>query len=429
MRTLRSINLKKFKKILGSSFGKATLILTSGSLVAQAITLLAAPILTRIFSPEELGVYALILTAESLFASVVCGRYDVSIVSEPNEKKIFPLIKLSFLISVIISAVASLGYGAYFILKKEDYSSYTYAIGFIFILLLLSGAIKILESYNNRYKEYKIMSYVYILRTSVQNLGAILLGFLKFGVLGILLPHTFGLIFGLKKQSESLRSKFKKVFSVGRIELIDVMKAHYRQPLFSAPAVFANRFSYSSIPIFVESLFGLTTLGYYWISYKALGLPLSVMSNNVAKVFYQEACREYDKTGKFINSFKKTSIILFVLAIPMVFALYFIAPPAFEIAFGDGWSKAGVYVQILAPMFGIRLVVNTISYGLQVANKQSMELALQIIFVIASVTCFILAKMLFSTMEQYLFSITVFYSIIYIIYFLYVMYCALGLKK
>ncbi|MGE6716268.1 lipopolysaccharide biosynthesis protein [Peribacillus frigoritolerans] len=421
--------MNRLKGRLNDGFGKAIITLISGSLVAQAITILVSPILTRIFTPTELGVYALILTAESLFGSIICGRYDASIVSEPNKKNIYPIIKLSVLITLIFSIIASLGYGFFYFVMEEEYRSYSYAIIFIFVMLVLNGLIRILEAYNNRYKEYKVMTSVYVLRTSVQNFGTVILGFLKFSVFGMLISHTAGMFFGFKKQSTTIKPHLNEIWASSKSEMVAVMKSHYRQPLYSAPAMFANRFSYASIMLFVESLFGLTALGFYSISYKVLGLPLTVMSNNIAKVFFQEASREYDETGKFINSFKKTSIILFLIAIPMVLSLYFLAPFAFEIVFGSGWNQAGVYVQILAPMFGIRLIVNTVAFGLQVVKKQHLELGLQLLFIIASISCFIIAKLMALNINQYLMSITVLFSLIYIIYYLFVMKYAFGERK
>ncbi|MDA1886859.1 lipopolysaccharide biosynthesis protein [Bacillus cereus group sp. BY105LC] len=409
-----------------NGFGKAIITLVSGSLIAQAMTILVAPLLTRIYTPKELGVYTLILTAESLFGSIICGRYDVSIVSEPNEKNIYPIIKLSILITFIFSILASIGYGTYYFILKEEYQSYSYAIILIFFMLLINGLIRVLEAYNNRYKEYKVMTSVYVLRTTLQNFGAVILGIFKFGTFGLLISHIMGMLSGLKRQSVTIKPHFKKIWGSNKNEMQGVMQSHYRQPLYSVPAMFANRFSYASIGLFIESLFGLAALGLYSISYKALGLPLTVMSNNIAKIFFQEASREYDRTGGFIKSFRKTTLILLGIAIPMVLMLYFLAPFVFEIVFGPGWRQAGIYVQILAPMFGVRFIVNTVAYGLQVVKKQGLELFLQLMFILASIASFVISKSLDFDIKQYLMSITISFSLIYITYFLAVMKYAKG---
>lgn len=399
--------------------------MTSGSLIAQTITILVSPILTRLFSPEELGVYALVLTAESLFGGIICGRYDVAIVSELEDEDVFPIIKLSAIISIIFSSIAASIYGYTYFISQESLQNYNYAVIFLFLLLFVNGLLRILESYNNRHREYKIMTSVYIHRTIVQNLGSVILGVLKFSVLGLLISHTLGMIVGLNKQAKTLRSSFRKIKAVKKKDIIKVMKKHYRQPVFSVPAVFANRFSYSSINLFIASLFGLNILGFYSISYKALGLPLTVMSNNIAKIFFKDASLEYQKEGNYKNSFRRTSIFLFILSIPMFLGMYFVVPPLFEIIFGSGWEVAGSYVRILAPMFVFRFIVNTIAYGLQVARKQIFELFLQVLFIIASVISFLLTKLLDLTVEEYLSIISITFSIIYIIYYFIVMKYAL----
>lgn len=399
--------------------------MTSGSLIAQAITILVSPVLTRLFSPEELGVYALVLTAESLFGGIICGRYDVAIVSELEEEDIFPIIKLSAIISVILSSIAAIIYGYKYFISQESQQNYTYAVIFLFLLLSVNGLLRILESYNNRHREYKVMTSVYIYRTTVQNLGSVILGLLKFSVLGLLISHTFGMLVGLNKQAKTLKASFGKIKATTKKDLIRVMKKHYKQPVFSVPAVFANRFSYSSINLFIESLFGLNILGFYSISYKVLGLPLTVMSTNIAKIFFKDASLEYQKKGNFKKSFRRTSIFLLILSIPLFLGMYFVVPPLFKVIFGSGWEVAGSYVKILAPMFVFRFIVNTIAYGLQVAGKQNLELLLQTLFIIASVVSFLLTKSLNLTVEEYLRIIAATFSVVYIIYYFIVMKYAL----
>lgn len=418
----------KIKKILNSTFGRAIILLSSGSAIAQLLTIIASSLFTRLFSPEQLAIYTLVLTVESLFGNVICGRYDICIVSEAKEELVYPLIKLCLTISIFLSIIISASYGVFWFFNSERYDSYLIITIVVWILLLMNGLIRVFEAYNNRLKEYKIMTSVYVLRTFVQNIGAVLMGLIKLGVSGLILPHTLGLLFGLGRQSKSLKPHFKDVLKARKKDMKKVMVENYKQPLYSVPAVFANRFSYSSVTFFVESLFGLKILGFYSISYKVLGLPLSVLSNNVAKVFYKEAADEYNKTGRFINSFKRTSLILLCLSIPMVLGMYFLAPLACGFVFGSRWGVAGTYIKILAPMFGIRFIVNTIAFGLQVVRQLRLELVLQSLFVVMSVICFIIAKIYVLSMVDYLMCITILFSCIYVLYYVIVWKFAIGYR-
>jgi O-antigen/teichoic acid export membrane protein len=171
-------------------------------------------------------------------------------------------------------------------------------------------------------------------------------------------------------------------------------------------------------------LFGTASLGLYSISYRVLGLPLSVISINVAKVFFEDASREYDKTGQFYKAFRKTTLFLVAITIPMVLGMIFIVPPLCGLFFGQSWELAGEYIRILSIMFGFRFVVSSLTPGLLVANKQNYELMLQLLFVVSSVGCFVAAKMMSLPLIGYLVIINISFSLVYAIYFIVIFKCS-----
>ena len=417
------------RKFVQHRYVKAIVTLVSGSMFAQCVTVVSSLLFARIYTPEELGVYTLILTAESLFGSVICLRYELLSVSEEDEQKVYAIIKLSTIIAIFLSVGVTVVYGGFQFVIKEEYRRYAYALFFIFLMLLGHGFISILDAYNNRCQQYKVMTSAYVLRTIVQNIGAIVLGVMGAGVFGIVLSHTIGLFFGLNKQAKSIKTKRQQFQIIQRNDIKKVMLENYRQPLYSSPAIFANKYSYSSINLFIESLFGASVLGYYSISYKALGLPLGVLSNNISKVFFREASREHEKTGGFAKTMFQISIVLSVIAIPMGILIYYVAPWAVKILLGNEWSKSADFIRILAPMFCIRFVCNAVAQGLQIVKKQSMELIFQLMLVLVSVICFLLSKYLKNDMESYLRMIAIGFSIIYTTYYLCVLYHSLKKEK
>jgi O-antigen/teichoic acid export membrane protein len=397
-----------------SMFLKSILILTSGSLIAQLIVVGASPFITRFYTPADIGLYTYILAISHMFMGIINGRYDMSIVFEEKDERVLSLVKLSFIICLVASIIITIGFGLYF-----NYFSTqpTYIAVFLFLLLLSYGIINTLTAYNNRHREYKIMSTVYILRTSCQHIGAILLGLFKTGLLSLLIPYTIGQFLGINAQAKSIKPQLNKLKRVTGKEMLEVLKLHYKQPLFSVPALFANAFSYSSVTFFIGELFTMSVVGFYSISVRVLGLPLSVVSGNVSRVFFEEASREFKTTGGFRKAFNKSTIFLVSLAIPMVIFMMIFAPPLCGFVFGEGWEVAGEYIKILAPMFGIRFVVTALSPGLLIANKQNYELVLQLMLVAASVISFILTKVNTSSIEEFLLYICVSKSIVFIAYF------------
>lgn len=406
---------------IDSSFKKSLAMLMSGSLVAQLITIITSPLLTRVFTSEQVGTYTYILSITTMFMGVINGRYDMSIVSEENEDDVYPLIKISLIIGFISSAVITACCYLYIQYTDNIQIDYVYIYIFIFISLFTYSINNVLIAYNNRNKEYKIMTYVQVIRSIYQNIGGLILGIFKIGLLGLLLSYTAGQFKGMKKQGESIRPYIRKIKNVDRSKLKYVLIKNRKQPLYSAPAIFANSFSYSSITLFIELLFGMASVAYYSVSVRILGVPLSIVSGNVSKIFFQEASKEHNQTGQFYKAFKKVVLFQSILAIPMVMFMILFAPNICEIVFGYEWRIAGEYIKILAPMFGIRFIVTTITPGMIIANKQKSELILQLMFILSSIFSFIICKFMGSNIMDYLKLISVTFSMGYI-YFLIIVY-------
>lgn len=409
-----------------NEFMKSITTLASGSIVAQIVNILVSPITTRLFTPEEFGVFTIITTATGMFGPILCGRYDLNIVTEKDERKVYALIKLSTIIAFIISLIVSIGYFFYFKYFKIGYEKYLYCIVILFILLIITGLTNILTSYNNRLREYKLMTSVYVIRTIAQNVIMVILGGLKTGVFGLIASNLVGQSLGIKRQAQSYMKYHDEVKNINCDEIKVVAKKYLKQPLISSPAAFANSFSYSSINLFIENLFGASILGYYSISYRVLGLPLGIISNNVAKVFFQESSKEFNEKKNFLDTLMRTTKFLVFLAVPMVIFLMSFSPSIFKFAFGDAWRIAGEYVQILAPMFGLRFIVTGVSSAFIIVQKQDYEMLIQGILIVVSLFLYTFIKLTGGTIKLYLFLISIFYSLVYIVYYYLIYKCAIG---
>ncbi|EGO8515157.1 hypothetical protein EL540_14895, partial [Enterococcus faecalis] len=98
---------------------KSLAVLFSGSLIAQGITILFAPVMTRVFSAENLGIYTYLLSIATMFMPIINLRYDMSIVSV-KEDEVFPLIKGSLIVGIILSIISSVGYGFFVLFSNND---------------------------------------------------------------------------------------------------------------------------------------------------------------------------------------------------------------------------------------------------------------------------------------------------------------------
>lgn len=403
-----------------SSFFRSITTLASGSFIAQIITVLVSPITTRIFTPEQLGLYTLLITGLGIFGSVICLRYDLTIVTEEEECNVYPLVVLSIILTVVMSIIVSIGY-YFYLSSNNDYKNYMYACLFLLFLLITTGITNVLVSYNNRLKEYKLMTQVYVIRTISQNILMIILGFLKFGVLGLLSSQLFSQFISLKRQASSLNAERVELKKVTWEKIRYVFRKHRNQFIYSTPAGLANNVSYSALNIFINFLFGSAILGFYSLSYRILGMPLTLISNNVSKVFFEQASREYEKNGNYKYTFIKTMKFLTVIAVLLLIVLEILPPMLFPFVFGKSWIIAAYYIQILAPLFAIRFIVSSVSTGIIISKRQKIDFLIQGLFIVFSIITVLIVKFFTLTIYAFLTIISVTYSLTYMVYLFYVM--------
>lgn len=388
------------KRIFKSGFFKSLAILASGSLIGALITAVCEVARTWIFPKDEVGIYTFLIAIPLMFISITSLRYDISIVIEEDDRKSLALVKLSMILTLIVSILVTLGFVIYIVGFHPKYNSYLYVTPFVSIIMLGYGINNILNSFNNRYREYGTISKKYIIRTAIQGVGAVALGFIFVKLLNLpglsvaimMAPYGLGLFAGVKSQARGLIARKDELHSIKREEMWGVAKKHRRQVYYSSPALFVNSYSFSIITFLIEDIFDTTILAFYSISNRVLGMPISLISGNVAKVYIEEASREYERTGKFENAFKKSFLFLAAMAVPMFFGMYFIAPPLCGLLLGEGWDVAGEYIKILALMFSFRLIGTAISQSLAVCNKQGWELVVNGSLILASVVSGMLTR-------------------------------------
>lgn len=86
-----------------SDFLRNVLTLISGTVLAQAIPVALSPMLSRIYTPEEFGVFAIFSSIASALAVVATFRYELAIMLPEKSVSAANLLRLSFLITLLLS--------------------------------------------------------------------------------------------------------------------------------------------------------------------------------------------------------------------------------------------------------------------------------------------------------------------------------------
>lgn len=362
-----------------NNFSKSFLILITGSFFSQIINFITAPVMTRLFSVNDIGVFSLILTIVTLLSPILNGRYELSIISAKRKKDIYILVKISIYFCFILSCIFSLILMKLFFYNIEIYKKIFFIIPF---LLFIYGYSNVANAYNNRFAKYKLISQVNIIKSFSFLILIIISSIIDLGAYGLLLSLFFSYVVPLKKQSEYLCRKLKYITKIPFCNIKRVFLENKKMLFYSVPAAFMNSLSYSATNFCIEDLYGLSTLGYYSLTFRALGVPLTLISTNVSKVFFEQASKEFYEQHTFFNTFLKGLKILLLFAVPLTIFIYFASPILCSLFFGESWIIAGEYMQILAIMFAARFIVAPLSVGILIIRKNTLEILGQFLLVL-----------------------------------------------
>ncbi|MBM7665258.1 O-antigen/teichoic acid export membrane protein [Solibacillus kalamii] len=408
---MKNINFRK--QLVSNDFLRSFALLASGSVIAQIITILISPIVTRLFTPEQFGLYTIVITAMSLFGPVICLKYDMGIVNAKSEREAFSLILLCGIMIVPLSLLISILYSMTVI--RGNYSllqlwGYIFAIA---MLLITYGLNNILLAYNNRHGLYKIMSSVTVIKSLVNNILLVLSGISKLGVIGLLGSQIISSLVGLKRQSKSLLGNIRYGKNIGFIEMKQVFLDYKKLPIFNASSALITTSVYSSINLFIAIAFSAQQLGLYSLSYRVLGIPFTIISANIARVFFNSATKEFNSRSNFSKTFKSTLILLIITVVPIILIIAIFSPWLFSTVFGVEWANAGNYIRLLAPMFAIRLISESLTTSFIVSKKQNIELLFQSMLLLGLLIIYTLSYFLNTSIEVFLVYISLLYLLVH----------------
>lgn len=91
------------KKQSKTTFAGDVIKLVTGTSFAQLLTVLSAPILTRLYSPADFGILAVFISTTDILGVIACLRYEMAIVLPEEDDKAANLFGLSLMFAVSLS--------------------------------------------------------------------------------------------------------------------------------------------------------------------------------------------------------------------------------------------------------------------------------------------------------------------------------------
>jgi Membrane protein involved in the export of O-antigen and teichoic acid len=359
------------------SFAFDVLTLAGGTTFAQILTILSAPVLTRLYGPEDFGVWALYISITSIISVIACMRYEYSIMLPESDKEAVNLLGLSFLAVLFVSGLTFpiIWYFKGFIvniLNSQQVGDYLWLVPpFIFV----NGLFLALNNWNSRTKLFKRLSLSRVFSSISSTTTQIGLGLAeRAGAGGLIAGSLAGQYIATFVLGGQIWKDDRRLIieSLSWKKIYEGFKKYHKFSLIDTWAALMNSISWQLPAFLLSAFFTPTVVGFYSIGFRLLQLPMSFIGGSISQVFFQRASRALseDTLPTLVENVFRMLVIIGMF--PMLI-LTIVGSDVFTVIFGKAWAEAGVYTQILSlwafvwfissPLTAIYVVVEKYHFG------------------------------------------------------------------
>jgi len=336
-------------QLKNSSFVKNLLIVMSGTVLGQAVGFFLLPVISRLFTPTDFGVFGSFNAVVNVVAAGVTLDYSQAIML-PKEKNdamhLFFLSCLSTLFVTFLCLVASLVAHQSFMALVNAQNMW---IILLFILtIMISGFNVSLQAWGVRAKAFKQTSVTQLIRSLSSSSMQVGLGFFKTGSIGLIVSSVLADLIASINLLRIFFNDFKiSIKKINRLKLKQLAKEYRDFPIYSASQNVINALS-SGLPVLLLThFFGVAIAGAYAFGIRLLTTPMGLITGAMRQVLFQKASETQHNGGSLIDFYLKITVWLFVLGLLPTLILIIWAPEIFSFIFGIQWHTAGLYARWL----------------------------------------------------------------------------------
>lgn len=347
----------RFQRIWNSQFIRHVVVVISGTAGAQAITVLFAPLITRIYGPEAFGVLGSFMAVVAVATPLAALAYPIAIVLPGNDRDALALARLSIGISFGVALIvgATLSFRGGWLIGFLGFEPIRDYILLVPIAMLFAAWMQIAQLWLVRKREFGVLASAAIIHSLILNILKSVIGLFQPLAAVLIVLATVGYAFYAMLLAFGARYRYQATVSkddcVDYSTLKELAHRHRDFPLYRAPQNFINAVSQSLPVLMLAGFFGPTAAGYYTLARFVMGMPSMLVAKSFSDVFYPKITDAANAGISLTPMIVKATGVLFLIAIPPVGVVILYGPFLFSFAFGAEWTVAGEYSQWLALFF------------------------------------------------------------------------------
>ena len=372
------------RRLLGDA-----LLVARGTIVGQGPFVLVTPLITRLFSAADLGVYGVALAFVGIAAPVAGLRLELAAMSarDPQDARALTLLAALALVPVSLVSTALLC-----VLKAFNVGSYGALswglVGVTGATVAAAGLYSVLRAWLARHGQFRMIANSLTLQ-----------GWLRAAIPVLLSPFAPGAALLLSAElaarasSVYLMLRGRSLRRAGIPALRERLQRYWKYPLLIAPSALIDAAA-TMLPLpILASFFGLGAAGKFAVAQRVVLLPAALIVGSVGDVFHAHAANaggdRPEAVGRFVAV---TAVRLLLLALLVYTPVAVIAPFVAGAVFGSDWADVGVMMGLLVPLCIAQTTVSPISRGLLLSGREERKLFADVICLALPVTALYLTR-------------------------------------
>lgn len=356
------------KKLRQSDFVRSVATLVSGTVLAQMVTYSLSPVISRLYTSEEMSYQSLFLRFVTFISIIATARLEMAFNLPKRNEHAYSLFRFSLRLLSWTFGLTLLASIILFFVPLKDPKLYWvfFAVPFggLFVSLFTQGTNLAL-----REREFKRIT----VSKMAQSVSNSLVTIASFGLdfMGAIIGYTVSLLIGSAFFWNHFSGAHKHMRNY-RLKGRDfaIAKSYSEFPRINLPHALVDVTKELFVAFFMLKYFEREVLGLYDLSYRMLRIPVVMIGSSIGQVFYKKAIDRYNENESFYPVMLQTLKSLVLLSIVPFGILMAFGKPLFGFVFGENWAEAGYYSQIMAPWLMTNFLTSPLSLIPTILKKQ-----------------------------------------------------------
>jgi O-antigen/teichoic acid export membrane protein len=365
--------------------------LSGGTLLGQLILLAAMPLLTRLFTPEEFGLFGVLSAINGIFGLVMAGRYEFAIPLAAKDDEAAAVVVLAGLITLFLTLLSlilvwTLGDA---LAQLTGLPALVPLLWLVPLILLATGLGQPFEYWSIRRGTLRLNGLSRVVTSGAQAGSQAALGVAGAGAFGLTLGYGLGYLARVMLFLVTLPAADRAAMAAARLPQIRQLAWTLRfYPTYSTGSSLLKSTTQFLPTILLAALYGPAVAGAFNLAQRILTVPVRLLGMSTSQAFLAEAAQR-SAAGVmrlFVRTVPRFLAVGFIGMAPLLLA----GPALFALIFGEPWRDAGGFAQALVAVQLARFVAMPVSQSFNVFGRQDLEFHTSLLNGLALVVSFCL---------------------------------------